>query len=98
MLMLAHGMTSLFLLSMYLHWDAVGDDVTYIYTAKYYFATYALMILLLGGRLTGWDFLVAKKKHIEQIFNLSFVIIWIYFLILVYQRYYGTNFLPNNLT
>jgi uncharacterized membrane protein len=98
MFVLAHGMTSLFLLSMYLHWDAVGDDVTYVYTAKYYFATYALIILLLGGRLTGWQFFLDKKRHIERIFNISFVFIWIYFLILVYQRYYGTNILPNNLT
>jgi uncharacterized membrane protein len=98
MLAIAHSMTSLFLLSMYLHWDGVGGEVTDVYTAKYYFVTYALIILLLGGRLTEWPFLQRKKRQIERFFNLSFVLIWIYFLILVYQRYYGTNFLPNNLT
>jgi uncharacterized membrane protein len=98
LLLIAHSMTSLFLLSMYLHWDSVGDEITDIYTAKYYFAPYALILLILGGVLTKWQFFLNQKKYIEITFKVSFVVTWCYFLILVYQRYYGTNILPNNLT
>jgi uncharacterized membrane protein len=91
MLFIAHSMTSLFLLSMYLHWDAVGDDVTDNYTAKYYFAPYALIWLVLSGSLAGWKGLLDKKDLVETLFKGSFIIIWIWFLIIVYKRYYGLN-------
>jgi uncharacterized membrane protein len=88
MLLMAHSMTSLFLLSMYLHWDSVGDVITYTYTAKYYFASYALILLVLGGRLVRWKGMMQQKELIETLFKLSFVGIWIWFLTLVYERYY----------
>jgi uncharacterized membrane protein len=88
MLLIAHSMTSLFLLSMYLHWDSVGGDVTDIYTAKYYFAPYALMLLILGGSLTTWKSILNKKDYVETFFLFSFTLIWIWFLGLVCERYY----------
>ncbi|MEY4935585.1 MAG: hypothetical protein RIS64_1944 [Bacteroidota bacterium] len=92
MLLIAHSMTSLFILSMYLHWDSVGDEVTDIYTAKYYFAPYALILLVLGGSFSSWKSFVDKKKYMEIVFNISFVVIWVWFLFLVYERYYKFNF------
>ncbi len=89
MLLIAHGMTSLFLLSTYLHWDSVGGEVTDIHTAKYYLATYALIMLVLGGSLTQWKILLNQKSYIETALKWSFVGIWIYFLILIYKRYYS---------
>jgi uncharacterized membrane protein len=91
MLLIAHSMTSLFILSMYLHWDSVGDEITYTYTAKYYFASYALILLVLGGRLAGWNVFFEKKKVIDLLFKGSFGVIWIWFLVLVYKRYYGLS-------
>ncbi len=86
---ISQGMTALFLFSMHLHWDQVGSEITCSYAAKYYYAMYALIILILGGSLARKQTVLESKFQFELLLKGGFVIIWIAFLIMIYNRYYG---------
>jgi uncharacterized membrane protein len=89
MLGIAQSMTALFLLSMHLHWDQVGSEITCSYAAKYYYAMYALIILVLGGSLVQHQRFLESKWQFETLLKGGFVMIWLAFLIQIYARYYG---------
>jgi hypothetical protein len=86
---ISQSMTALLLFSMHLHWDQVGNEMTCSYAAKYYYAMYALIILILGGMLVHKQTLLESKWQFESLLKRGFVIIWFAFLIMIYNRYYA---------
>jgi uncharacterized membrane protein len=85
----AQAMTALFLFSMHLHWDSVGEELIDYYNAKYYFPMYALILLAWSGSLAHFRDVLYEKVYFHTLLKLFFMIISVDFLILVYERYYN---------
>jgi uncharacterized membrane protein len=85
---IAFGMTALFLLSTHLHWDGVGDFIENGWGGKYYIPIFPLYFLSISGLLNNFFNFPKLKTFLNWVIVFSFVIIYVDFLILIFDRFY----------
>ena len=84
LLVIAHTMTVLFLLSQHLHWDTVGDKISTFYLGKYFVPVYPLIFWAISSLFT-FKF---KIPYFDKVIQLLYVVVFIDFFIILLQRYY----------
>ena len=85
LLVIAHSMTTLFLLSQHLHWDTVGDKIGTFYLGKYFVPIYPLIFWAISSFFT-FKF---KIPYFDKVVQLLYVVVFIDFFIIIFQRYYS---------
>jgi uncharacterized membrane protein len=86
--LLAHSLTTLFLFSMYLHWDPVGGEMTFIYGGKYYIPIYPLVFLALSAWLYSYRPAFYAKSGTKWAFLSLYALVYLAFFQVVITRYY----------
>jgi uncharacterized membrane protein len=85
MALMAHGMSLLFILSQYLHWDTVGGEISNGHLSKYFIPMYPFLAFALSGLAFNY---FKDKKWLLKALILFFIIIHIDMFIILLERFY----------
>ena len=85
---LAFLMSTLFLLSQHLHWDAVGEKMINGYLGKYFIAIYPLLFFALSGLYNLSEKLEKYRIKIPFLLGILFIIAHLNMYLLTLERFY----------
>jgi uncharacterized membrane protein len=85
MALMAHGMSLLFILSQYLHWDAVGGEISNGHLSKYFIPMYPFFAFALSGLVFNY---LKNKTWLPQLLFFLFIVMHVDMLIILMERYY----------
>lgn len=88
LVLIGHGMSCVFLLSQYLHWDEVGGKIGVSHIGKYYIPIYPFLMFALMGVLYRYsDFF--KKYQLRTIYAFLIVVAFINMIYVTLDRFYA---------